>query len=663
MKPLPAKGSLVLGIDAGGTYTDVAVVERRTGRVVASAKSETLPGRISLSISRSLKELTRGDVGDLLCSVAYVHLATTFATNAIAEENFRPVALLALGYPERLAFKVSHELKGVTQKVVFLGGGHDFYGNPRKELDEQGVLREIARLKDEVEVFAVSGFYSVRNPAHEQRVRELIRRWSKCPVVCAYQLSSGLNSLKRAVTATLNGALVPVLQDLLVSVAASLREMAVRAPLMVVRGDGTLMSLEWAMMHPIETILSGPAASAMGAFRLAGEIGGDCTVVDMGGTTTDFAKIREGRLVVCDEGAHVGNYRTMVKAVDVTSIALGGDSLVEPASEGELQIGPRRVLPLFRAFDDLDDAEAFFDHLEPTERRLLVRRESPRVLSRHDDEKLLHALGAPLLAYSVGLQLLETPERAEKAIVSLRRSGALEVAAWTPSDALVLAGRTEGRDASLLRRFAERLAASFGCRSAEELASTTIASVSRLLAERLVVRELEIAGIGGSEINRPLLHRLAAFLLDSSADVDFEMEARLTSPLVCVGAPIAHFLDVLESRLAASIVVPESYPVAGAVGAAVGDLCMSQSIFISLSEDKKTYRAHLPLGTKDYAHLDEAVKESIKTMTAYLRSLALDQGLSDAVVLHQVREDAITLEETVKVYFGTEINFQISPSA
>ena len=124
----------------------------------------------------------------------------------------------------------------------------------------------------------------------------------------------------------------------------TLAEWGIAAPLMVVKGDGSLVRAEWATRRPVETILSGPAASVVGAWHLAGRR--DVWVVDVGGTTTDIGALHEGWPILNEEGATVGGWRTMVEAVDVHTAGLGGDSHVQLDDEGRLTIGPRRVVPL-----------------------------------------------------------------------------------------------------------------------------------------------------------------------------------------------------------------------------------------------------------------------------------------------------------------------------
>src|SRR4029077_8613664 len=133
------------------------------------------------------------------------------------------------------------------------------------------------------------------------------------------------------------------LQQLVRAVLALLAERGIKAPLMVVKGDGSLIEAAVAMECPVETILSGPAASVVGAHYLSGE--GDVFVADMGGTTSDVALLSGGRPVLNREGATVGGFRTMVEAVGVHTFGLGGDSEIRLEEQG-LVAGPRRVMPL-----------------------------------------------------------------------------------------------------------------------------------------------------------------------------------------------------------------------------------------------------------------------------------------------------------------------------
>ena len=136
----------------------------------------------------------------------------------------------------------------------------------------------------------MAGYFAVRNPAHEQAVRDLIFELTGKPVSCGHDLAWRLDAPRRALTAVLNARLIPVIQQLIHAVHGLLAEKSITAPLMVVKGDGSLVAEDTALARPVETILSGPAASVVGAHHLAGE--DDVFVVDMGGPTTDIALLR-----------------------------------------------------------------------------------------------------------------------------------------------------------------------------------------------------------------------------------------------------------------------------------------------------------------------------------------------------------------------------------
>ena len=157
-----------------------------------------------------------------------------------------------------------------TDDIIHLRGGHDLFGEEVAPLDEKGARAAILARRHRVDAFAVSGYFGVRNPAHENRVRALIHELTDLPVTCGHELTSHLNAVRRATTAALNAHLISPLTELISSLQRTLGNYGIAAPLMVVRSDGSLVRAEWAMRRPIETILSGPAASLVGAWHLAG---------------------------------------------------------------------------------------------------------------------------------------------------------------------------------------------------------------------------------------------------------------------------------------------------------------------------------------------------------------------------------------------------------
>ncbi|MFA6108752.1 MAG: hydantoinase/oxoprolinase family protein, partial [Candidatus Latescibacterota bacterium] len=320
-----------LGIDTGGTYTDAVLIDHATGEVLASAKALTTRHDLAIGIAGAIEGAfaAAAATGRSLVptTIDLVGLSTTLATNAIVEDRGTPVCLLLVGYDQEFIRQSGFEKELVTRDVVYVRGGHDGEGDEVAPLDEEAVRRAVRERGHRVEAFAVSAYFGVRNPAHEVRARELIEQVSgeaggePLPVTCGHELTSRLDSVRRATTATLNARLIPLLRELITTVRQTLDRQGIPAPLMIVKGDGSLVQADWAMRRPIETILSGPAASVVGAWHLAGRKDG--WVIDVGGTTTDIAVLRDGFPRLSPEGARVGRWRTMIETVDVHTAGLG----------------------------------------------------------------------------------------------------------------------------------------------------------------------------------------------------------------------------------------------------------------------------------------------------------------------------------------------------
>ncbi|MGQ9501009.1 MAG: hydantoinase/oxoprolinase N-terminal domain-containing protein, partial [Anaerolineae bacterium] len=273
--------ALLLGIDTGGTYTDAVLFDDVDG-VIASAKALTTKYDLTVGIREAVDRVL-ADVR-LVPLVRLVSLSTTLATNAVVEGQGAPICLLLIGYPpDALDYEgLGQVMKG--NPVIFIRGGHTVTGEEQAPLDLAAVRQAIEENAARVAAFAVSGYFAVRNPEHELKVRQLIREVTDLPVTCGHELSSNLNAPRRALTTALNARLIPFLRQLIIAVRTLLGEKGVRAPLMVVKGDGSLVEAQVALERPVETILSGPAASVVGARYLSGEH--ELVVVEMWGTST-----------------------------------------------------------------------------------------------------------------------------------------------------------------------------------------------------------------------------------------------------------------------------------------------------------------------------------------------------------------------------------------
>lgn len=302
--------AIVLGIDTGGTYTDAVLVDHESGRIVAGAKALTTHERLENGIHTAIERLLAlpEAQGVRIDDVRLVSVSTTLATNAIAEGRGAPICALLIGYRQAIPDEEAlqrPEFDLPQARYAFVPGGHDAEGVEVDALDLYALRAAILEHAPHVAAFAVSGYFGTRNPEHELAAKRMVTELTGLPVTCGHELTHQLDAIRRAMTANLNATLIPLLADLIAAVEHTMATMGIHAPLMVVKGDGSLMEAAVAKERPVETILSGPAASVVGAQHLAGGLQ-EMVVVDMGGTTTDIAVIQGGHPRLSPQGAQVG---------------------------------------------------------------------------------------------------------------------------------------------------------------------------------------------------------------------------------------------------------------------------------------------------------------------------------------------------------------------
>ncbi|MEM1004946.1 MAG: hydantoinase/oxoprolinase family protein, partial [Pseudomonadota bacterium] len=452
--------ALALGVDTGGTYTD-AVLIRDEAEVIASAKSLTTRADLAIGVGKAISAVLQ-DAQISAEQISMASLSTTLATNALVEGQGGRVALIYIGFKESDLEKhgLRDALKGDPALVI--SGGHTHAGGEAAPLDT-AALEAFIDSDQGVSGFAVAAQFATRNPAHELLAARLIAARTGAPVTCSHQLSARLNGPKRAVTAVLNARLIGMIDRLIGRAQDQLLALGITAPMMVVRGDGALMSAEQARERPIETILSGPAASIVGARWLTGVE--TALVSDIGGTTTDVAVIRDGKPAIDQAGAQVGGFRTMVEAVAMRTHGLGGDSQVHVVTEGlggGVFLGPRRVLPVSLIASEAPGIvhAVLDDQLRATTVGEHDTRFARRVPGVHADgvgareQALLDRLGDQIVPLGV---LLRT--RMENgALARLVDRGIVQVSGITPSDASHVLGRVNAWDADAARKGLELVA-------------------------------------------------------------------------------------------------------------------------------------------------------------------------------------------------------------
>jgi N-methylhydantoinase A/oxoprolinase/acetone carboxylase beta subunit len=651
----------LLGFDTGGTYTDAVLFEPATGVVVASAKSLTTKHDLSIGLRGALDAVLRTPVDD----IALVSLSTTLATNAIVEGQGSPICLLLLGYEPSALDRADLRRALGHDPVCFIDGGHAATGEEQSPLDLASLEAAIERHGAGVAAFAVSGFFSVRNPAHEIAARDLIRRLTDRPVTCGHELTSKLDAPRRALTAALNARLIPQLQQLVRAVEGLLREKGIRAPLMVVKGDGSLVSAEFALTRPVETILSGPAASVVGARHLAGE--SDCMVADMGGTTTDIALLNGGLPVLDREGATVAGWRTMVEAVAVHTYGLGGDSEVHRDGDG-LVLGPRRLVPLsllchqHPAMRDVLRDQLAAERLAPGSGRFALRN---RALDT-GAEGLAPSqarIWALLAEGPMPVQRLVDGYAAAKAVERLVDRGLVVLSGFTPSDAAHLLGLHDAWSVE-----AARLGAAIWIREDEAAVRRTDAdpeTFARRVIDAAILQtgralvDAALAAEDGTDLaaGGPLARWMVDRAVGPSMGGDplLDLSVRLNRPLVAIGAPVGSYYPEVARRLGTRLAIPAHAGVCNAVGAVAGGILQSVTALIT-APSEGLFRVHLPVGNADFTDVERAAAHAAAEASALAVDKARAAGAGD-IELRQRRADKVHRDPTgLQIFIESRID-------
>ncbi len=400
---------------------------------------------------------------------------------------------------------------------------------------------------------------------------------------------------------------------------------------MIVKGDGSLINAQVALEYPVETILSGPAASVVGAGFLPGL--SDFLVSDMGGTTTDCAVVRAGKPAINDEGALIGGWRTMVEAVDVRTVGLGGDSVVSVDRHARLKVGPRKAVPLSLLADQAPSVVAEL-------RQLVTLRHLPDYATHFAHRNPGREAPAHLAAVErrVWSKLTTEPQRLSQVVhggpglIALRRladAGLATWAAFTPSDAMhVLGGSRAGtrRRRSLVRSCWPRNSATWPVPArlprrkniSEQTYELVICESARVVLATALAQDPGIETRAGSW--GQLGDRLVADIVAGKPFAQLvRAELGLATPLVAIGAPVQAYYPEVARRLRTEAIIPESAAVCNAVGAVAG--VVSQSVDILVNQPAfGVFRVHDPAGIQEFA----APEPAIECARAIASTLALE---------------------------------------
>jgi N-methylhydantoinase A/oxoprolinase/acetone carboxylase beta subunit len=627
-----------LGIDAGGTYTDAVVYDFALDTVLASGKGRTTVHDYTIGIAEAVEAIDH----ELLRKVSLVSVSTTLATNAIVEQRGRKVGLLLM-----------HSGKFQPEKIennpfALVAGSMDIDGRELVPLDSREIAQKAREMVDRsgVQAFAISGYGGSVNPSHEIAAKKAVQDATGLHVCCGHELSDLYNFYLRANTAVLNARIIPLLEQFLEDIDRYLAGTGIKAPVMVVRGDGSLMSSSLAREYPVETSLSGPAASVAGARYLTKSM--NATVLDVGGTTSDIGRISDGSVQLCERGAQVGAWRTHVKALDMSTLGLGGDSEILYAKR-RFSIGPRRILPLCRLASEYD-LTAELQEMKSRLDDFSITTEPLRWYFLAGDSASWPATETSALLDRQKL-VVELLKKGPKTIFqifretgsdhwrmvdmeSLEAAGLVNHAGLTPTDLLHVSGDMKLWNASASKMLLDLYSMACGL-SPEKVIGKLFDQIGDTLLQELILKQLPESSSIDRETPPELLRHLVRGGVPS-----MKLRAAFTWPLIGIGAPVTFFTRNLQDKADIEITVPAYAEVANAVGAITSPVTVVSTVTI-IPTVEGNYGVRGIENPREFESFEEAALFAEKAIReeVVLKAEAAGTGSRDIVVEH---DDLVT---------------------
>ena len=344
-----------LGIDVGGTFTDIVLLNLTTGdcRLLKTPSTPDDPSRGFVSGVSSLLE----EEGVNCSQVRRIYHGTTIATNAILEEKGTDVGVLVsegfkyvleIGRHNMARMANPHvwvkpERPVPPERVLEISERTSYDGTIVGALDEEAVIGAAAHFRKEgIESIAVALTHSYANPEHEQRIRELVNEaFPEAHLSLSSDVLPVFREYERTITTVLNAYVMPRVSYYIENLDRELRDMGIHAPLLIMKSNGGVIGTDTATRQPVHTALSGPAAGVMAAIDVAGKTGvQDCISFDMGGTSTDVSLVT-ARTPTTTLNAQLGDWPVQLPMLDIATIGAGGGSVAWLTAAGNLSVGPR----------------------------------------------------------------------------------------------------------------------------------------------------------------------------------------------------------------------------------------------------------------------------------------------------------------------------------
>ncbi|MGY1810385.1 hydantoinase/oxoprolinase family protein [Blastococcus sp. SYSU D00669] len=345
-----------IGIDTGGTFTDVVAVDEGTGRTTTTKTPSTPadPAEGFLAGVRKVLGLLELDGG----SITAVSHGTTVATNQLLEGKLDRIGFITTeGYESVLEIARQSVPDGYGNSYFWVKpprivpadlvrtvrGRLDFRGEEVRPFDRDDAVAAVRFFKDAgIRTLGVCFLHSYANDAHERAMLEVIEaEYPEAVVSLSSEVLREYREYERSVTTLVDAAVKPKVGAYVTNIRTRLDEIAPGVPFYVMKSNGGVLSAQEVVHQPITTMLSGPAAGALGAALIAGTAGFDRVLTcDGGGTSTDVTVVIDGEPTLTTEGS-VGDYPSKIPMIDVVTVGAGGGSIAWLSPEGTLKVGPK----------------------------------------------------------------------------------------------------------------------------------------------------------------------------------------------------------------------------------------------------------------------------------------------------------------------------------
>ena len=629
-----------IGIDTGGTCTDAVIYDFDTKEVLSEEKTLTTHHDLKIGIREVLRQLPE----DLLRECEQAALSTTLATNACVENLGGRGKIIFLGVSRKVFMETWRSYGFRSLNDILLVDCHILPNPAASEEPDWEALRE--KLPDFLEdcdcVSIVQLYAADHGGAYELKVQQLIRefpRFQDMPIILGNTLFADLNAIRRGAGALLNARLVPVVCAFMAAIREVFTSMHLEVPITIIRSDGSQMSESFAAERPVETLLCGPAASVIGACTLSDAP--NAIVVDMGGTTTDIAIVKNRVVKRAETGIQVGDWKTFVKGLYVDTFGLGGDTRIYYDRGGKIRLGKNRVQPLCTLASEYPQVLEELEKLDKSGRLNVCPLHEFFILLKdiEGDESghFFHSEKALCRALKEG-PLEEACRAMEKDIYTadfsrLESARVILRCGLTPTDCMHIRGDFSAYSAETSRRAAAFFVRSSEAETIEDLAQKVYDLVTERLYKNLIriLLTTECTPLSKKPFDGQItdLINYAWQLADTGSRRNKSFLPRIfetRAKLVGVGAPTHIFLPRVAKMLRTQAVLPEHASVANAVGAITGQV--TAVVEVSLR----------PVAGDDYGNVIVVSRDHRKTFGSRTKALSFARKEGRRIVSDQAQK-------------------------